>query len=84
MHHYQIWTELQCLEKQGVLSPVSFSAWGVPIVIIKKPNSTLRICADVLRVLSAALVQYHKPVPDSNDIFKMLNGESRFATLTTP
>ena len=37
--------ELNRLQLQGVITPVSYSAWVANIMVIKKANGTTRICA---------------------------------------
>ncbi|XP_055522411.1 uncharacterized protein K02A2.6-like [Wyeomyia smithii] len=50
------------LQTFGILRKVDFSDWAAPIVAVRKPNGTVRICAD----------QYPLPLPE--DIFaKMAN-----------
>ncbi|KAH9581803.1 hypothetical protein MS3_00008831 [Schistosoma haematobium] len=73
--------ELNRLQQQGVITPVSYSAWTAPIVIIKKANGTIRICADLSTGLNAALEQHHYPLPVPTDLFTMLNGGRFFAKL---
>ncbi|CAH8680112.1 unnamed protein product [Schistosoma rodhaini] len=73
--------ELNRLQQQGVITPVSYSAWAAPIVVIKKANGTIRICADFSTGLNAALEQHHYPLPVPADFFTMLNGEKFFAKL---
>ncbi|CAH8567690.1 unnamed protein product [Schistosoma mattheei] len=73
--------ELNRLQLQGVITPVSYSAWAAPIVVIKKANGTIRICADFSTGLNAALEQHHYPLPVPADLFTMLNGGKFFAKL---
>ena len=38
--------ELQRLEEQGIISPVTYSDWEAPIVPVMKQNGNVRICGD--------------------------------------
>ncbi|KAK4471081.1 hypothetical protein MN116_000599 [Schistosoma mekongi] len=73
--------ELQLLDKQGVLTPVSFSAWVASLVFIKKTNGTLRISDDLTTELNAAVEQHHYPLKVLDDLFSILTGGGCFAKL---
>ena len=73
--------ELQRLEAEQVIVPVSYSSWAAPIVVVKKPNGSLRICANFSTGLNAALQQHHYPLPVPDDLFTTLNEGTYFAKL---
>ncbi|XP_053691514.1 uncharacterized protein K02A2.6-like [Sabethes cyaneus] len=66
--------ELHRLESLGIIKKVDFSNWAAPIVVLRKPNGTVRICADYSTGLNAALEPNCYPLPLPEDIFtKMAN-----------
>lgn len=72
--------ELQRLQNTGVISQVNYSEWTAPIVVIKKANGSIRICADFSTGLNNALEPHQYPLPLPEDIFSKLAN----ATLICP
>ncbi|CAH8430770.1 unnamed protein product [Dicrocoelium dendriticum] len=73
--------ELDRLERAGVIQPVNYSAWAAPIVVVKKTNGAVRICADYSTGLNAALKMHQYPLPVPEDLFAKLSGGAYFAKL---
>lgn len=73
--------ELDRLEGMGVISKVDYSRWAAPIVVVKKANGSLRICADFSTGLNDALELHRYPLPLPEDIFATLNGGRVFSQL---
>lgn len=42
----QVEDELIRLQKQGIISPVTFSNWATPVVPVLKPDGSVRLCGD--------------------------------------
>lgn len=73
--------ELQRLEDQGVISKINFSAWAAPIVVTKKANGNIRICADFSTGLNNVLESHNYPLPVPEDIFATLAGGEIFSKI---
>ncbi|KAA3681263.1 uncharacterized protein DEA37_0012735 [Paragonimus westermani] len=73
--------ELDRLQEAGVLVSVNYSAWAAPIVVVKKPNGVVRICADFSTGLNASLDMRQYPLPLPDDLFAKMNGGKLFAKL---
>ncbi|XP_054746122.1 uncharacterized protein K02A2.6-like [Anastrepha obliqua] len=71
--------ELQRLQDLNVISPVNYSNWVAPIVVIKKPNGSIRLCADFSTGLNDALETYQYPLSLPEDIFAKLNNATVFS-----
>ena len=67
--------ELDKLEKQGIISKVSHSEWGSPIVVVPKKNGDVRICADFKSTLNPALIPEQYPLPKIQDLCASFRGE---------
>lgn len=71
--------QLKMLQASNVISSVNYSEWAAPIVVVRKPNNGIRICADFSTGLNAALEQHQYPLPLSEDIFARLANATRFS-----
>ena len=43
------------LKNANIITPIDYSEWAAPIVVVKNPNGTIRICADYLTGLNKQL-----------------------------
>lgn len=73
--------ELQRLEDLQIISKVDFSAWAAPIVVTKKANGSIRICADFSTGLNNVLESHNYPLPIPEDIFATLAGGRIFSKI---
>ena len=73
-------SELNKLESEGIISPVQFSHWTAPIVIlpIMKNNATLRICGDYRITVNQTLQVDSYPLPRVKELFAFLSGGKYF------
>lgn len=73
--------ELQRLEEKGVITKIDFSAWAAPIVVTKKSNGSIRICADFSTGLNDVLESHQYPLPVPEEIFATLAGGQYFSKI---
>lgn len=73
--------ELNRLQQAGVIQPTNYSSWAAPIVMVKKANGKVRLCADFSTGLNDALDIHQYPLPAPEDLFTKLNGGTCFAKL---
>lgn len=73
--------ELEQLEKQGIVLPVSSSQWAAPIVTVPKKDGRFRICGDYKVTLNQVLEIEEYPLPTSKEMFSKLSGGKIFSKL---
>lgn len=73
--------ELERLQHLGIITPIKFSQWAAPIVVVKKKNGQLRICADYSTGLNNALEPNKYPLPTPDQIFAKFAGKKVFSTI---
>ncbi|XP_065090368.1 uncharacterized protein K02A2.6-like [Ochlerotatus camptorhynchus] len=64
--------ELYRLEQDQIISPVDYSEWAAPIVVVWKASGSIRICGDYSTGLNDALRPNQYPLPLPQDIFTSL------------
>ncbi|XP_062703621.1 uncharacterized protein K02A2.6-like [Aedes albopictus] len=68
-------------EKLDIITPVDYSEWAAPIVVVRKANGSIRICGDYSTGLNAALQPNQYPLPLPDDIFAKLSGCTVFSQI---
>ena len=72
----EVQQELERLEQAGVITPVKTSDWAAPIVIVNKPNGSVRICGDYKVTANQCLKIEQYPLPRPEELFlKLQNGK---------
>ena len=75
-------SELERLEKQGVIEPVKYSEWAAPIVpVLKSDQSSVRICGDYKMTINQVAKPDCYPIPRIDDLFASLSNGERFTKL---
>lgn len=72
---------LEDLEKRGVIEKVGHPTdWVQSLVIVEKPNGSLRLCLDP-RDLNKVIKREHHLIPSTEDIISELEGKSFFSVV---
>ena len=66
--------ELDRLLNLGVIKPVRRADWAAPVMVVKKPDGSTRLCVDYSTGLNDAFQMHQHPLPVPEDIFATLNG----------
>ena len=73
--------ELDRLQQEGIIVPVESAEWASPLVVVKKKNGNIRICADFRVTVNPFIDPHQHPIPDPNELISRLSGCSVFSTL---
>ncbi|GKE72880.1 putative reverse transcriptase domain-containing protein [Tanacetum coccineum] len=71
--------QLKELSKKGFIRPSS-SAWGAPVLFVKKKDGSFRMCIDY-RELNKLTVKNRYPLPRIDDLFNQLQGSSVYSKI---
>lgn len=78
---HEIEKELKRLQLLEVLTPISYSQYAAPLVVVKKKDGRLRICADYSTGLNDALESNQYPLPTPEEIFAKLSRYTVFSNI---
>ena len=74
-------SELDRLERDGVLEKTYYSEWAAPVIAVPKQDGQLRLCGDYKVTVKPVLDVDQYPLPKPDDIFATLSGDQQFTTL---
>ena len=74
--------ELERLEREGIIEPVQYAKWAVPIVpVLKADGRLLRICGNFKVTVNKASKLDRYPIPKIEDLFATLAQGKTFTKL---
>ena len=77
----QVEDELDRLQKDGVIEPVTFSRWAAPIVPVIKESGKIRICGDYKATVNQSANVDTYPLPRVEELFAAMSGGKTFSKL---
>ena len=72
--HPAVNKELDRLEQEGIIQPVKAAEWASPIVIVRKQNRDIRMCADFKVTINPHINSKLHPIPNPNDLLSQIAG----------
>ena len=72
---------LDSLQRDNIISPISYSRWAAPVVPVLKPNGEVRVCGDYKVTVNKAIKLDTYPIPKVDDLFSSLAGGKIFTKL---
>ena len=69
------------MEREGVIHKIEFAEWASPIVVVKKKNSDVRLCADFKVSINKYIDPQQHPITSPTDLLSTLSGGQLFTKL---
>ncbi|XP_054280695.1 uncharacterized protein K02A2.6-like [Macrosteles quadrilineatus] len=73
--------DLDKLEQDKIITKIESCDWGSPLVVVPKPDGTLRLCADYKVTVNPQLYDSHYPIPRIDETLHKLRNAKFFCTL---
>ena len=73
--------EIERLEVEGIIRPISQAEWASPVVFVKKKNNSQRLCADYKNTINRHIDGHQHPIPDPSALLAQLSGGRVFSKL---
>ncbi|XP_003742221.1 uncharacterized protein K02A2.6-like [Galendromus occidentalis] len=73
--------EIERLGKAGVIERVETSLYAAPVVVVRKSNGSIRLCADYSIGLNEIIEDDNYPLPTAEDIFSGLSNGRFFSKI---
>lgn len=74
-------TDLLKLADEGILTKIDHSDWASPLVVVPKPDGSLRLCVDYKTTVNPQLRDSHHPIPRIDETLHKLRGARFFCKL---
>ncbi|XP_062542480.1 uncharacterized protein LOC134210451 [Armigeres subalbatus] len=74
-------SELDALEREGVITKCDNSKWGTPLVPVLKGDGNVRLCGDYKSTVNRQVKDVIHPLPTVDEVFSKLNGGKKFSKL---
>ena len=73
--------KLDALEREGILIKVDHSSWASPVVLVPKPDKSIRMCGDYKVSINPWVKTDGYPLPTVQDLFATLAGGKVFTKI---
>ncbi len=74
-------TELEKLERHGVIEKTERAMWASPVVVVPKADKSMRLCGDYKVTINQFVQDEQYPLPTTQDLYTVLTGSKVFSKL---